>query len=95
MVPKSQLFASPMIMRMPVTQVSMTPSVRNSYRLRAMKNDLSGVSENPSVEQDSWDLRVMKPDFLVSKSRGATARNRQPIINSKDKPKHAKEGFLD
>ena len=80
---------------MPITQVSMTASKRPAHRLRAMKADLSGVAENPSIEQDHWDIRVMKPDFLVSKSRGATARNRQPMISSKDKPKHAKLGLLD
>ena len=93
MVPKNQLFARPIIM--PSTQVSMTPSKRHSHRLRALKNDLSGISENPSIEHDSWELRVMKPDFLVSKTRGATARIRQPMIDSKGKPKHAKVGLLD
>ena len=61
---------------------------------RVTKADLSAQEDKPNQSYDAFDIRVMKPDFLVGKKRGATARVRYPTQN-RSTPKEAKIGMLD
>ena len=74
--------------------INMFPSSERLSK-RCGKKNLSGMVDNATTESENWTLTATKPDFLVSKKRGATARVRTPTVVSKPQPKEAKISILD